>query len=587
MYIRKRDLLIGTGCIFGLGIILFVRSFFSFCWSDEALYMAEVHRLYLGDSPLVDEWHPTQFFAVLLLPFYTLYMKVNGDAEGIYLVARIFALLLSILLGEFTMWVMRKKQKLPLHLCVSAGMLTMLYSRANVGGPSYHNLFFFFFFMGVLVIYNISGTEDNLEIRSKIIGNCIIAGILLGMAIVCNPIFFIFYFLWAVYYCIYIIYKKDNKNGMRFFSVFLGTLLVGIVYLIFLFSKNTFMEVVYYLPFVLGDDMHKPKGIIDYIGKLYELFYYYAKFSCFVFLVYLFVTGVFKLCKYKFPIWMKNIMFFLAVMCLLVDLKRYISSHMGAYVAFSIFGINLCFIEWEKVKNKLKDKEIWCFFILPAIGVILTFAIASATGDPMTEGFVILSLVTLVVLSKIADKRIYRYGAIIACAFLVIFVTLARVFTVYRDAPLHEMSTRIEEGPAKGLLTTKDHAEKYIDCLETMEWINLSEYTEEDTIIISRYASWMYTATNIRNGAPHPYNLPINSSVLEDYYKTHTISQLKFVLILDDEYGDYEQAMNPEGTYDTPNKNELGGDLWELLNSDKYEKMSVPCGVLYQRKDNT
>ena len=59
-----------------IAVILVVRCFYSFCWSDEGFYLSLVHRFWVGDRPFVDEWSGVQLYAVVLLPIYALYRYI-------------------------------------------------------------------------------------------------------------------------------------------------------------------------------------------------------------------------------------------------------------------------------------------------------------------------------------------------------------------------------------------------------------------------------------------------------------------------------------------------------------------------------
>ena len=71
--------------------VLLYRCFFSFVWSDESFYLSLVHRFWAGDAPIVDEWSGVQFYAVILLPVYSLYRLLVGSSDGVYLFFRILA----------------------------------------------------------------------------------------------------------------------------------------------------------------------------------------------------------------------------------------------------------------------------------------------------------------------------------------------------------------------------------------------------------------------------------------------------------------------------------------------------------------
>ena len=70
-----------------MGAVLAVRALYGFCWSDESFYLTFAQRLWNGQKLILDEWHPVQFYSVLLYPILSLYRALFGTT-GIYLFAR-------------------------------------------------------------------------------------------------------------------------------------------------------------------------------------------------------------------------------------------------------------------------------------------------------------------------------------------------------------------------------------------------------------------------------------------------------------------------------------------------------------------
>ena len=76
-------------------VILFIKCFYSFCWSDETFYFSTCHRFFTGDSIFLHEWFPTQLSSVVLLPFYAAFMIITGSNAGILLYFRILFVIMS------------------------------------------------------------------------------------------------------------------------------------------------------------------------------------------------------------------------------------------------------------------------------------------------------------------------------------------------------------------------------------------------------------------------------------------------------------------------------------------------------------
>lgn len=58
-------------------IIILNNAFYGFGWTDEALYCATVNSIYHGQKLFFDISEPTQCYSVLLLPIYSLFLKIQ------------------------------------------------------------------------------------------------------------------------------------------------------------------------------------------------------------------------------------------------------------------------------------------------------------------------------------------------------------------------------------------------------------------------------------------------------------------------------------------------------------------------------
>ena len=122
-------------------VVLAVRALYGFCWSDESFYLTFAQRLWNGQKLILDEWHPVQFYSVLFYPILSLYHALFGN-RGIYLFARevyVAAAWGTALLLFYTL----RRKAFPLTAFLCAG-LYLCYSRGNIWGLSYYNLFLTF-----------------------------------------------------------------------------------------------------------------------------------------------------------------------------------------------------------------------------------------------------------------------------------------------------------------------------------------------------------------------------------------------------------------------------------------------------------
>ena len=590
-YINKKNgLLIGLIALLPIVVLLFVRNRYSFCWSDESFYIALVHRLYLNGKPFIEEWNPAQFYSVLFVPLYYIYANWGGD-EGIYLLARNFYVLLAFLSSYYVFYIFRTKLKLRIQYCIAASYFVMLYSWANVMGISYHNIFFLAMITALMLLISAIFDQDKKN-RWQCMCVSILAGVFAGVGIITIPtaaifigiLFFAFFYLYFV--------KRMYKGKIRVaISVAFGMILDAILYLGFVLSRVSVAELSVHIGYIFQDEDHKVKNLIGYLGNLASLLCGCGKYVLFLICTTICIRS-FLFCRKKdIDLRVQDMLYFVSVPILIYSIYIYANSHMSTYIIFGLYGF-FCMILFAE-REWLEDRNfIMAIFIIGIMGSIMVgaFLFASATSGPMSTGFVCFSFLTLMIMDRKTKELRIRHKIIASIAASGILLAMigmtgiVRVKSVYRDAPLSWLNTRLEQGPGKGLFTTAEHAKWYNACMDVIDVLNEAESKTdgEATIIVSKQAPWIYTGLNIQNGAPTAWTCEINDPRLEEYYRMHDIKSLKYVLILREELGGYIGAGNPEGSFQTPNKNEISGWLGDLLECE-YSAEVLECGTLYVR----
>lgn len=592
LYNERKSLAVGFVSLFIIAVVLAIRNLYSFSWSDESFYLAEIHRLFLGGKPFVDEWHPTQFYAVLFLPFYNIYVKMKGGGnEGVYLAARNLYLLLDFLVACYVFYIFRRKIKLGIQYCIVAGALVMLYSWANVMGISYHNIFFLMMIVASMLLINLISDQNKIG-RRKRRGLSIAIGIFAGMGIITIPtaVIAICILILILFYLFFIKKRYQDKTNILTGAVF-GMALVAILYISFILSRASVEELFIHVGYLFQDEYHQAKNFMGYLGSLESLLRGCGKYILILICVTVCIRISLVCWKRVFSLRIRDALYFISIPILLYSLYIYASSHMSTYVIFGLYGF-FCMILYAE-RSWLEDRGfVKSISVVGITGCVMVgaFLFASATSGPMSTGFVCFSLITLMIIEKKQSnlKIKYRMVAYITASGMILIMTgmtgIVRVTSVYRDAPLSQMDTRLEKGPGKGLFTTAEHAKWYDSCMDAIEELNEVEQGayDEAMIIVSKQAPWIYTGLNIQNGAPTAWTCEISDPKIETYYRTHDIERLKYVLVLREELGGYTGAGNPEGTFLKPNQNEVSGWLGDLLESE-YSAETLGCGILYVR----
>lgn len=172
--------------------------------------------------------------------------------------------------------------------------------------------------------------------------------------------------------------------------------------------------------------------------------------------------------------------------------------------------------------------------------------------------------------------------------FIALFQTITlRFVNVYRDAPLTELTEKLDKGPASGLYTTPEHAAMYetvYDVLETYcQTDNLDPDKENNgRLFITKLLPFGYMCSDLKCGSPTTWRTKFSSVRLEDYYTINPDRYPDIILVLNEEYGSYDTCGDVVAD-PAPNENEIGGFLLDYVTREGYKITEVDCGTIYQR----
>ena len=158
-YIRKIPSALPYVVFILSAVILIIRAFYSFCWSDETFYLSTCHRLYTGDGIFRHEWFPTQLSSLIMLPFYALYIAITGSVEGIVVYFRILFVLMSTLNAVIVYNILKKHASV--FTSMACALFLVFYTHLNIATLSYYTFSVQFFLVSMLIIYTVSPIEKS------------------------------------------------------------------------------------------------------------------------------------------------------------------------------------------------------------------------------------------------------------------------------------------------------------------------------------------------------------------------------------------------------------------------------------------
>lgn len=553
-------------------ILLFIRCFFSFTWSDESFYLSIVHRLWLGELMFVDEWYTTQLSAPLLIPFYAIYQRITGGNEGIYLYYRFLYCLFSAATAFLAYFKLKKwNGSLAAFLC---SLIYLFYSRANIGGLSYYNTTLTLVLIGILLIYE-QLMEGGLRKCSLFI-----VGVVFALAVVITPYLAIPYIAIAVFF---LLFKRTQKYWKYILMAASGTMVTAIIYLCYVLSKVNIGDVLFNVPYVLNEPELQKTNPVFAIPLIFIRIAWRYRFTILPY------AGVILYICYKHLknqsftskeikcIWIINILIFVVNFIQSANLIGCIN------IAFVLFGILLIvfYKEWNCKSTKIVQS-----FGVGGLSIVFSFTFSSDTGlDAMSIGFVILAMGMLLLIFQNhniqENKSLYRVIVVVIIG-IIIQTAFLRMVSVYRDAPLNELNTQISSGPAKYLYTTEEHAEQYYDLRDDI----MNYVREDDRVIYSKNCFWSYLCTENEYGVPTSWRIGMDSPRLEEYYTLNPQKLPTCVFVLKPEYGKFESSLiqNNEKT-DRPNENNLEGFLYEYMMENDYEVIDSKSSLIFRKRN--
>ena len=537
---------------------LVVRSFFSFCQTDESFYAALINRLWNGEKLIQDEWHRAQFYAPLLLPFYGAYISLQGSSEGVILFLRILYIIFALITSLKLFSLVFRESSDPVAAGIAAA-ITMLFSRANISGVSYYNLCMLCAVSAFCSIEN----AGRLLYRKKLLSACW-GGVLLACAVLCNP------FLAPFVLAATIISLLNRRSRPVIRAVIIGITGMAFIYCLYLLRVTGVQGILRFLPFVLQNS--EQMSISD---NLLFMLKEAARYSRYVAVPALAMSVAVALDKsgMKKAKQIRGLYLFVQAILLGVSAVRTISGINGI-VLFVLTVVAFPFwLEAWKEKQPRTARQLYSFGIVNAVA----FSAASNTGlDAGTVGFCISGIGGIWLIRETLfrkelsnPEKFYnqnRTGKVEAkLVFTIITVVVLmpllcqRLIGVYRDAPLWELNTKLEQGPAKGLYTTQLHAEQYESICDSLA--ELEKWVPEGRILYCKNLPWAYLMTGYQYGTCSPWR--VYTQELETYCAVRPENRPDYICVLNEKVGGWEKSpFHNNPARENPNSFDYEGDFW-------------------------
>ena len=506
---KKQNLWFLAGLL-GIGLILFWRCFYSVNTTDEAYYIGTVYRLWFGDGMLCDEWNPTQqMCSFWLYPFYAFFRMILGSNDGMILAFRLLYIIFQLFVSGYIYGKLKK-----------------------YGYISFLPIFFYL----LSTAFNIKWLSYNTMANSALLAllvtlvmmekpdwkNSIWCGIFASIVVMGNPYAVFAYVLYgAACVIVTLLFKKWNKEipvslqFTTFFKMSLTAAGVLVIFLIFTFWHATLERIVKNLPYIVGDQEHIQRWNV----KISDYFRYFKEHYLGAVLVPI-VVSVSALFDQKR---VKHGAVYMALSA--AAILPYMIRHglVSNYVPINLVTVPICFLGFTAyVVSEKKLRRVFYIWYLPAMVYPFIVQFTSNTGPlAVSAGFVTAGAASVLLAASWAmeqENRLVKnalHGVIILQLMIMLFL---RITYVWVDAPLSELTTKVERGAAKGLYTTEAAAQYYEEMYDDIDALNM---TEDDGFLVVGSEPLLYLYADRQVASYSTWQVYTNETRLYRYYEIH------------------------------------------------------------------
>lgn len=507
---KKQNLWFLAGLL-GIGLILFWRCFYSVNTTDEAYYIGTVYRLWFGDGMLCDEWNPTQqMCSFWLYPFYVLFRLILGSNEGMILAFRLLYIVFQLFISGYLYGKLKKFG----YISILPIFFYLLSTAFNINSLSYNTMAN----SALAALLVTLGMMEKPDWK-----NGIWCGIFASIVVMGNPYAVFAYILYGIA-CVAVtmIFKKLKKDVpvalqfATFFKMSLTAAGVLVVFLIFTFWHATLERIMNNLPYIVGDQEHVQRWNV----KISDYFRYFREHYFGAVLVPLVVSGSALFDKKRVE--HGALYMILSVLAIL----PYMIYHglISDYVPVNLVTVPICFLGLPAfVVSKKPLRKVFYIWYLPAMVYPFIVQITSNTGPlAVSAGFVTAGAASVLLAAAWAGEqegsllKNVVHGVILLQLIMMLFL---RITYVWADAPLSELTTKVERGAAKGLYTTELTAGYYEEMYDDIDALNM---TEDDGLLVVGSEPLLYLYADRQVASYSTWQVYTNETRLYRYYEIHS-----------------------------------------------------------------
>lgn len=468
---------------------------------DEALYVALPYRFALGDKPFIDELNLVQSASLITFPLIKLFTLFTTGTEGIILFTRKLYFVFELLVMFSIFRALRKE--LGWHWALLCSLLAIAFVPRGIPNLGYKSLSSGLLTMGVFLgfwLVPCAGTD-----RRKNLSLEILCGTALGLCCVANPAFSP---LCLVYLSMlaFIPSKKNPRPLVAFVSI--GILFVCIVGLFQLPQEISKIRLYH----VVRGREWRTQSMMTIHVLLQVLTTHLPKKA-------LLIGGTLAFLRFAVA---SEWGFFLVPLLAVVPFICGLGMH--GYLGF--YSVLAPLFYFELRQNPFyRNLLLWVWLPSAGAGMIAAFSSDNAMVNAAI-GLLPAAVVTSVAVTLLIDCKknqsqraglpVYSYIAVVTHA-IALAILLGYSALPFLDKPIWLLNAKVDEGPYKGLFTTKQRRQ----CLRELSADLRAVQSSSGHVLF--YAGepmpFAYLLTKMRPVSPSVWDCPLTNQFCYKYYQ--------------------------------------------------------------------
>ena len=558
----------GIIILFVLAVILFYRAGYGMDISDETFYLSMAKRFSQGSLLFRDDWNTSQLYGLILVPFYRIYSCLNGSNEGIVLFTRQIFVLAEFYVGcRWFLVLYRWKHDWKMALLPAIGV--MLYVRGNIINFSYYSMAALLFLLAIIEwIYG--------ELTQKR-WHWILAGISYAVSVLCMP-----YEALLLPILIILIWIENREcAGQKIKCFVIGIFVAAIIFLLYFGKWIPWMNLSKYLPLMFKDPEMEHEAVIM---QLYDVARYvltsFMKYTWPVYIMTFFIVCLWKRIPYLNQ--RRNVVewiLFLEFLLQTVYVRTFFES--GTILVLFFYVVQMQILYREYRIPEFEKLFLWTGLLFSVVWVL-----GSNVGErSLNMGILIADIWGIAFLFYISkqqksDKKIMCVQRQVAVSVMLFALLLVRMFDVYRDGTVQDLTYRVSEGIFKGICTEEKRGKIYE---RTVRYIK--ENTKENEKIVTLGCNpWFYLDANGMCSIYSTWEVP-GDELAAEYYEMFPEKIPDNIFILGsamDEYKSWRFSSHGSGEH-KGEKIEVDGVYKKLIQDQKWKKITIEDSILYKR----